>query len=649
MTGTSEISIYEKTFAKSDKTDAILVVEGKKLHVNKAPKPLESFMSICESTFAKSEKTDAILVVDGKKLHVNKALKKPLPAEKCQFTKKHSLIPTKPMRFWWSREKKLHVNKAVLSYHSDYFNVLFKEKSMEEIEIEDVKYVDFASVLSLVHNVPIKYSDVKEQLEALLVIADQFHFPAAKRHLELLLIISKENPLKLIGIADKYQLNDLKNIALSKLDRGDYYRSENTSNGFRVVKKPDVELLDQFSKETNIELFHRYLEIIHKISNPPIRKTSKLSIYESTFAKSDKTDAILVVDEKRLHVNKAKNSNFFKSGPVLSYHSDYFNKIFNSKFKEIAAFAIANVEYEKLATVLSLVHGGPIKSSTDDPEKYLAMAERFQLPAAKRHLELFLMINQRSNQKSSLELIEIADKYHLNDLMDIALPQLSHRDYYSDSSYHREPDLKCFEQLSDETNIKLFHRFLEVGYSVTKKPNINNSQLSIYEKTFAKTDKTDAILVVDGKKLHVNKAVLSHHSDYFNVMFNSDFKEKSMKEIEIKDVDFENFATLLSMVHLNPIAPTNKQNAMKIVELSDRFIVPCAKPLLQTFIYTSPLSNVEKIRIGELYDDDELFQEGINAMDYQDFRELLSNPTYEALSSASKRKLFYKSLSKRGF
>ncbi|EGT45281.1 hypothetical protein CAEBREN_31530 [Caenorhabditis brenneri] len=37
MTETPELSIYEKAFVKTDKTDAILVVDGKKLHVNKAP------------------------------------------------------------------------------------------------------------------------------------------------------------------------------------------------------------------------------------------------------------------------------------------------------------------------------------------------------------------------------------------------------------------------------------------------------------------------------------------------------------------------------------------------------------------------------------------------------------------------------------
>ncbi|CAL2047060.1 unnamed protein product [Caenorhabditis brenneri] len=35
MTETSELTIYEKAFVKSDKTDTILVVDGKKLHVKR--------------------------------------------------------------------------------------------------------------------------------------------------------------------------------------------------------------------------------------------------------------------------------------------------------------------------------------------------------------------------------------------------------------------------------------------------------------------------------------------------------------------------------------------------------------------------------------------------------------------------------------
>ncbi|CAL2047132.1 unnamed protein product [Caenorhabditis brenneri] len=81
-------------------------------------------------------------------------------------------------------------------------------------------------------------------------------------------------------------------------------------------------------------------------------------------------------------------------------------------------------------------------------------------------------------------------------------------------------------------------------------------ETSIYENAFAKSDVTDAILVVEEKKLHVNKALLSCHFDYFKTLFNSDSKEKSMEEIPIEDVNFADFATVLSLIHLNRIELT---------------------------------------------------------------------------------------------
>lgn len=45
----------------------------------------------------------------------------------------------------------------------------------------------------------------------------------------------------------------------------------------------------------------------------------------------------------------------------------------------------------------------------------------------------------------------------------------------------------------------------------------------------------DVILVVEGQKIHVNKAVLSEHSPVFNVMFKSKFKESTAKEIVLHD------------------------------------------------------------------------------------------------------------------
>ncbi|CAL2047126.1 unnamed protein product [Caenorhabditis brenneri] len=124
---------------------------------------------------------------------------------------------------------------------------------------------------------------------------------------------------------------------------------------------------------------------------------------------------------------------------------------------------------------------------------------------------------------------------------------------------------------------------------------------SIYEKAFAKSDKTDAILVVDGKKLHVNKAILSYHSDYFSALFNSDFKEKSIEEIEIKDVKFEDFATLLSQIQNNPITPEVK-NITILLELADQFLLPAAKRHLEHFVISPGMSAIEKIELADKFE-----------------------------------------------
>ncbi|EGT45285.1 hypothetical protein CAEBREN_31747 [Caenorhabditis brenneri] len=217
-------------------------------------------------------------------------------------------------------------------------------------------------------------------------------------------------------------------------------------------------------------------------------ETSELTIYEKAFVKSDKTDAVLVVGGKKLHVNKA----------FLSYHSDYFNVLFNSDFKEksMKEIPIEDVNFEEFATVLSLVHPNPIKCLAYNFDQYLEVADRFQLTAAKRHLELFLMISANSSDT----LIRIADKYRLNELLDLTLSKHRSDDYwFRNGNGFAEYKREMYKKLSDETNIKLFHRYLE--------PKLESPTMSIYESTFVKTDKSDAVLVVDGKKMHVNKAV----------------------------------------------------------------------------------------------------------------------------------------------
>ncbi|CAL2047115.1 unnamed protein product [Caenorhabditis brenneri] len=166
-------------------------------------------------------------------------------------------------------------------------------------------------------------------------------------------------------------------------------------------------------------------------------------------------------------------------------------------------------------------------------------------------------------------------------------------------------------------------------------------QMNFYERFFAKSNKTDAILVVDGKKLHVNKALLSYHSDYFEALFNAEFKEKSMEEIEIKDVTFKDFAILLSLIQKNQLVPSSGKNAENILELANRFLLPAAKPHVELFLTNTRMDKFEKLRIADKYDLEHLRKQAIYMYNSkEDFRQILERT--KEFSDNTKAKLYGK-------
>ncbi|CAL2047097.1 unnamed protein product [Caenorhabditis brenneri] len=165
---------------------------------------------------------------------------------------------------------------------------------------------------------------------------------------------------------------------------------------------------------------------------------------------------------------------------------------------------------------------------------------------------------------------------------------------------------------------------------------------TIYEKTFAKSEKTDAILVVDGKKLHVNKALLSYHSDYFKTLFNSEFKEKSMEEIEIEDVKFEDFAVLLSLVQEKPIEIT-KKNVENLLKLADRFLLDAVKYPVEMFIkLSSEFTRYEKLILADKYEFDDLLEYAIGLYQSKETFMDFYYPIDRQISDSLKLKVFEK-------
>uniref|UniRef100_A0A1I7UI47 BTB domain-containing protein n=1 Tax=Caenorhabditis tropicalis TaxID=1561998 RepID=A0A1I7UI47_9PELO len=161
-----------------------------------------------------------------------------------------------------------------------------------------------------------------------------------------------------------------------------------------------------------------------------------------------------------------------------------------------------------------------------------------------------------------------------------------------------------------------------------------------YEDVFAKSDTTDAILVVDTKKLHVNKSVLSHHSPFFKSLFEWDFKKESIDEYPIKNVEFDDFVTLLSLIHGRPITP-NGDRVGKILDLAERFSISSVKPYLELLLISSDIRHWEKLQIGDKYQLEKLINHAIDQFTKHDKHNFIKSKLYYSLSDGTKAQVLH--------
>ncbi|CAI5447767.1 unnamed protein product [Caenorhabditis angaria] len=71
------------------------------------------------------------------------------------------------------------------------------------------------------------------------------------------------------------------------------------------------------------------------------------------------------------------------------------------------------------------------------------------------------------------------------------------------------------------------------------------------------------------RKLYANRAYLSFHSTYFQVMFNSDFMERDAREIEFFE-EFEEFLPALQIIHGVPLE-INQENVVFLMTIADKY------------------------------------------------------------------------------
>ncbi|XP_025110774.1 BTB and MATH domain-containing protein 36-like [Pomacea canaliculata] len=107
---------------------------------------------------------------------------------------------------------------------------------------------------------------------------------------------------------------------------------------------------------------------------------------------------------------------------------------------------------------------------------------------------------------------------------------------------------------------------------------------------------SDMALVVEGRKLHVNKAYLMMHSPVFHRMFTSNFKEKNLMEVPLPGKKYSEVSELLKQIYPGePIDLLNDESLPHLLKLADEYDMRqvfhnCQQHILKNLIDKSRLS-----------------------------------------------------------
>ncbi|UMM31663.1 hypothetical protein L5515_005770 [Caenorhabditis briggsae] len=143
--------------------------------------------------------------------------------------------------------------------------------------------------------------------------------------------------------------------------------------------------------------------------------------------------------------------------------------------------------------------------------------------------------------------------------------------------------------------------------------------------------------------MHVNKSFLSIHSEFFDKLFNSDFKEKSESIIPIRDVSFSDFSQFLSLIYPNQTEITVEKIAVYF-ELADKYLMAAVTQKCEEFLLRTPrVKAIQKIVFADNHNLHKLLRVTITAIETKEELEALKLlPEFTSLSDSTKAALLHK-------
>ncbi|GMR55262.1 hypothetical protein PMAYCL1PPCAC_25457 [Pristionchus mayeri] len=117
----------------------------------------------------------------------------------------------------------------------------------------------------------------------------------------------------------------------------------------------------------------------------------------------------------------------------------------------------------------------------------------------------------------------------------------------------------------------------------------------------APNNKSNIVLKIGEKTLHVCKEFLALHSPVFDTLFFRDLAEKGKDEVEIKDVFYEDFVFLLHVIYPG-LEEIMHRNVKSILKLADRFqIEHLIKQSEKHLTHSDRFDIVDKLLLADKY------------------------------------------------
>lgn len=160
------------------------------------------------------------------------------------------------------------------------------------------------------------------------------------------------------------------------------------------------------------------------------------------------------------------------------------------------------------------------------------------------------------------------------------------------------------------------------------------------DQLFNSSADSDVVLVVEDYKLHVNKAFLSIHSDFFRALFSSNFKEGSMTEIPIEEVKYEDFARLLAVILPKPVLPTD-ESVEGLLKLAEYFQMPFVVSIVEHHLLgASHFDFFQTLFVADKYKMEKLIEKCIGLITTLDHvKRIKAFPEFESLDHVTKSKI----------